>query len=43
MPFIPNDHQIIYIENSYDPFYNQYICENLSELKEYFATREYEF
>ena len=43
MPFIPNGRQIIYIENSYDPFYNQYICENLSELKEYFATRGYEF
>jgi hypothetical protein len=43
MPFIPNDHQIIYIENSYDPFYNQYICENLSELREYFASEGYEF
>ena len=43
MPFIPNGRQIIYIENSYDPFYNQYICENLSELREYFASEGYEF
>lgn len=43
LPFKPNSHQIIYIEDKYNTFLNNYISENEEEIRQYFKERGYEF
>lgn len=43
LPFLPKNSEIIYIENEYDPYINQYIKDNLTELIDFFKYYGYHF
>lgn len=43
LPFEPYEQQIIYIENHYDPYINEYILQNLQDLKDFCDTKGFDF
>ena len=43
LPFEPYEPQIIYIENQYDPYINEYILQNLQDLKDFCDSKNFSF